>query len=346
MDHTRLTATRLVHIQYLRGIAAMLVVLHHALGARANFFRPFETKVDFGTPGVLIFFIISGFVMMHACRQESVTDFARRRVIRVVPLYWIMTLIFFVDLVPNDVAAGAPFRRVDELIQSMQFIPHYHMAVPDQIWPVLVQGWTLNYEMFFFGLFALGIASGRPAVVTSALLITLVVLGWVFPSDNALLETWTNEFLLLFVAGIGLAVLWNRMTFSALAWAFPLGLALVVLSACKLLPEALITPTFFVAAIVTVVGTLGLQDKYPDAALPLLAKIGDASYSIYLSHTIAMIFLYKGLAALPLSGWAQFLVVLPISLVVCALVGIAIYHTIERPIIARFRRKTRPPAEA
>lgn len=331
----------LVFVQYLRGIAATLVVLHHALRPRDGYFRPFETDVNFGRPGVLIFFVISGFIMMHACRQESPVVFAKRRFIRVVPLYWIMTLAYFAIAVRGDIAMGEPFRQLGNLVRSLLFIPHYHIGVTDQIWPILVPGWTLNYEMFFFALFAFGIATGRPAIVTSLLLVALVLAGWAFPSDNALWVTWTNEFLLLFLAGICLALLWQRYSLRRLTLAFPVGLGLLVVSACKLLPEAWIVPSFFVCAILTVGGTLALQDRYPDASSSLLARIGDASYSIYLSHTIFMIVLYKALILLPLQGWAQFLVVMAVSLVTCTAVGIAIYEMVERPLIRKLRRQ--PP---
>lgn len=318
----------------------MLVVLHHVLHARAGIFSPFAHSPNFGRPGVLIFFVISGFVMMHACRKEPPLVFARRRIIRVVPLYWLMTLVFFAIVFRNDLSAGEPLRRVPELLQSLFFVPHYHSGVSTAIWPILVPGWTLNYEMFFFLIFAIGIVFGRPAPIAVAILLGLVIAGWIFPSDNPIWITWTNEFLLLFVAGIALALLWQRTDFSHFAWLLPVGLALVFVSAMQLLPQGWIVPVFYISAIVTVAGTLAMQDRNPDRSAKVLALIGDASYSIYLSHTIVMIFLYKVLRKIPLDGWAQFIVVASLSLTICAAVGIALYYLVERPIIRLFRRRS------
>lgn len=337
---------RLVFVQYLRGVAAMMVVAHHALQARAGFFNPLPNEVNFGRPGVLIFFVISGFIMMHACKNESTAAFAWRRIIRVVPLYWLLTLVFFAIIFRNDLIAGVPLRRIDELVQSLLFIPHWHSGVTTQIWPILIPGWTLNYEMFFFVIFAIGIATGHPASVSIGLLIGLVLLGWLVPINNPIWITWTNKFLLFFVAGIGLALLWKGRTFSKLIWMLPVGFALVFITALNLLPQPWVFPAFFVAAVMTLTGTLACQARFQHYSAPLLALIGDASYSIYLSHTIVMVILYKFLRLIPLEGWAQFFVTLVLSVTICAIIGIGIYRMVEQPIIRMMRSHSRKNASA
>jgi exopolysaccharide production protein ExoZ len=328
----------LVHIQYLRGIAAMMVVLHHAVAERAGFFAPLAHS-DFGRPGVLIFFVISGFVMMHACRDEPPGLFLARRVIRVVPLYWLMTLIFFAILFPNDLAAGDPDRRVPHLAASLLFVPHHHLSITDRIWPVLVPGWTLNFEMFFFALFGLGLWWGHVGRVVPAILLGLVATGLVATTQDPRLLTWTSPLLLLFLAGMGLAGLWRRFSFAPLAPLLPLGLASMLTAALGGLPAPATEPAFNLSAIMVVAGTLALQARRPEARLRLLGLLGDASYSIYLSHTILLIFILKALRPLPLSGWTQFAVAIPVILVLCALGGIACHRRIERPMLRALRRR-------
>lgn len=333
---------RVVHIQYLRGIAAMMVVLHHALHQRIGFFSPLD-GADFGRPGVLIFFVISGFIMLHACRGEPPVQFALRRAIRVVPLYWIMTSVFFVIVFRNDLAAGEPARRVPELIQSLLFLPQYHAGGSGDIWPILVPGWTLNFEMFFFVVFGIGIAVGRPGLVSASILAALLVLGLLAESEDPLFLTWTNPFLVLFIGGMALAYLRQRLDFGA-AWPLlPVDFSLILVSALGGLPADWTNPAYFIAAMMIVAGTLALHDRLPDLTVRSLAVIGDASYSIYLSHTILMIFLFKALALLPLNGWAQFAVVTPVSLIVCALFGIGLYFWLERPLIRGLRRRLEKP---
>src|SRR6202047_3242175 len=76
-----LTTKELIGVQYLRGIAVILVVLHHL----------YFNNTQLGPFGVKIFFVISGFVMWHTTigADISVMSFWRRRLIRIVPLYWI-----------------------------------------------------------------------------------------------------------------------------------------------------------------------------------------------------------------------------------------------------------------
>lgn len=114
----------------------MLVVFHHALHGRDGSFSPFH-DVNLGDPGVMIFFVISGFVMLQSCRDEPELTFAWRRIVRFVPLYWIFTLVFFLLIARADVATGDPLWRLAELLSCVFFIPHHHSGVPEQIWPIL-----------------------------------------------------------------------------------------------------------------------------------------------------------------------------------------------------------------
>ena len=69
-------------VQYLRAVAALLVVLHHARSPKPWLFNPLEDFMG-GTTGVDIFFVISGFIMFTAARSEQVGTFVWRRLVRV-----------------------------------------------------------------------------------------------------------------------------------------------------------------------------------------------------------------------------------------------------------------------
>jgi exopolysaccharide production protein ExoZ len=151
--------------------------------------------------------------------------------------------------------------------------------------------------------------------------------------------TWTHPFLLLFLGGMGLAMLWQRVDFSPFAILMPVGLTLACIAALQLLPEPAIVLTYFLAALLTVAGTLAAQARWPDGRIPGLAAIGDASYSIYLSHTIVLIFVMKGLVLLPLSGWAQTVVTGLLAATICTSIGLVVYHLVERPMLQAMRRR-------
>ena len=97
----------LKNVQVLRAAAAYLVVLYHArlltpVGEAVSF--------DFGNAGVDIFFLISGFIIAHVSRSDDVGRpgaFLLKRVIRVVPLYWVLTLMLFAVAQRAPALAGA-----------------------------------------------------------------------------------------------------------------------------------------------------------------------------------------------------------------------------------------------
>lgn len=189
--------TTIEGIQVLQAIAALMVVHHHALHSVANG----PAWPGFGAAGVDIFFVISGFVMAHTTRNlhrpgapagagAQAADFLLKRFIRVVPLYWIALL----WTARRDIAAG----QVDSgLVKDFLFIPHASTLYPDMLWPSVVQGWTLNYEMFFYALFALALLFGRArhAVLIGALLV-LAIVGAALPAHVGAVahsaELWEN----------------------------------------------------------------------------------------------------------------------------------------------------------
>ena len=136
-----------VSIQHLRAIAALSVALFHACQ---------WSQIDFGigAAGVDLFFVISGFVMwtVTAGREAAPLTFLRRRVIRVAPLYWIVTLALVAGALvfPQRFPEVEP--RADHILLSLAFIQHMNPA--GQPFPILAPGWTLNYEAVFYLVFA------------------------------------------------------------------------------------------------------------------------------------------------------------------------------------------------
>src|SRR5713226_9625637 len=86
----------LIYIQVLRFLAAIAVVAFHALGVAPDGFKVPESAISFalsyGGRGVDLFFVISGFIIFYAthCANLTPAEFLRRRVERIVPLYFIV----------------------------------------------------------------------------------------------------------------------------------------------------------------------------------------------------------------------------------------------------------------
>lgn len=133
-------------LQILRAIAAMMVVLFHYAtwhGPIFSDYTEFQNYLAAGNYGVNLFFIISGFVMYYVTPREiAPLKFIGRRIIRIIPLYWILLLTH---------KGLKSFSDLDTL-KSMFFIPLSTDSAPFYGYATYTPGWTLNYEMFFYGL--------------------------------------------------------------------------------------------------------------------------------------------------------------------------------------------------
>ncbi|OCX32515.1 hypothetical protein QU42_02965 [Bradyrhizobium sp. UASWS1016] len=198
---------QLSSIQYLRGIAAMMVVFFHANGMTAEYFG--STWSPLGAAGVDIFFVISGFIMwVTTGARRTPASFIQHRIVRVVPLYWCVTLALFSSWV--IFRNSTPLPPLENLLKSLLFIPHIS-ARTGQIEPLLIAGWTLNFEMFFYAIFALSLLlSGRyRAILVFSVLTSLVMIGQVFSSSNPVMITYTSPLLLEFALGCLLGLIYQ-----------------------------------------------------------------------------------------------------------------------------------------
>ncbi len=329
---------RLHALQYLRAIAALLVVYSHATIQVPAWesFLPYT-----GAYGVDIFFVISGFIMVYITKPDDTAGrFLVQRIRRVVPLYWFFTLLMGAILffLPSLFKTGE-FSWVT-LFQSLFFIPHYSLQNPDYIWPIVAPGWSLNYEMYFYVLFAASLFVApkfRVACVISAIIVIWAVCG-ASGSQLAIPRFVSDPSVFEFVAGMLLAVAWKRgleLSSSAGWMLIVAGFALATFSPDHWhhwvrisLPSTLI-----------VIGFLFI--RVPVSRIGLL--LGDASYALYLSHLFVLggmrVFVPDDVPATGLYAWG-FVV---LSLVVCTIVGIVVHFAVDNWLlryerIAFFRR--------
>lgn len=280
-------------IQYLRGLAAFLVVCVHVNST---------ALLSFGGSGVDIFFVISGFIMwtITAARESSPRTFATRRLLRIVPLYWAFTLLLAGAslLVP----AAFPNLRfsVGELVASLAFFPVYN-TTNGFARPVLQQGWSLNCEMLFYVIMAAALLFGRGvrALIVVGTLLALVAAGQLLPAGIAAVEIWATPLLLEFVAGIAIAALVaaNRLPNPVLAtaciFASLVGYLVAFLYSGPEGPPLRVV-AWGVPSALLVLAMLTLEQRTRFLQNRLLQLIGDASYSIYLTHSFAISLTSRG----------------------------------------------------
>ncbi len=315
---------KVLSIQYLRAVAALMVVFHHARIPYEGFQSPLN-GLSFGQAGVDIFFVISGFIMYSTAERARAGDFLRRRLIRIVPMYWIAIL---VTLLIKTGMFHADFSLKD-IGLSLAFIPHYHLIHTDKIWPYLIPGWTLNFEMLFYGLFALALLTKRLILVLSGSILGLVIAGLLVKNSNALWSTYTHPLLLEFLAGIFIA----RATRDGVSpwWSLLVIPAALVLWFGPSTEEARVIWWGMPAAMI-VLGAVAFEQNQTLPNWKILKDIGDASYSIYLFQFIAITF-STTLMASPAGGGIGQNAVMIISAMVCATgLGLILHHLVERPV--------------
>ena len=362
----------LFEVQILRAAAALMVVWHHArheAGLMAA--RGAAPALDPGTilpwwGGVDLFFVISGFVIVHASKNlfgapGGRARFLAHRAARVVPLYWLVSLVFLaVAMVRPDLLgdAAALLRAPGTILAGFLFWP---AARPDgTIQPLYGLGWTLNYEAFFYGLFAIGLGFGRRGAVAwlALALVTLVTVGLLVPGLPVPIRFWADPIVLEFLLGAGLALAYREgfrpsgTLRLGLAFAGLVGLAL----AARLLVgegagDGVLRPLLVgVPACLLVAAALGPERAAAQvAALPApvrgLVVLGDASYALYLVHPFALrlgreVLVRLGLAP-ALHPWGGLAVMVAASVVAALLV----HRFVERPL-TRWARAVLDPRDA
>jgi exopolysaccharide production protein ExoZ len=143
-------------LQALRGIAAFLVVITHSGFYVSERLRPGFKYWTRGTSGVDLFFVLSGFVMIYSSVKlfsdpNGWRVFAERRIVRIVPVYWLATTVKLVALLAGSSYILHSQLSVLKEIASYLFLPTRNLD--GEIRPLLGVGWTLNFEMFFYALF-------------------------------------------------------------------------------------------------------------------------------------------------------------------------------------------------
>lgn len=339
-------AGKLYSVQYLRGLAALLVVIAHA--SAHPLADPTYLQLRLGEFGVYLFFVISGFIMVAISGSGpfSALEFLKRRAIRIVPLYWIFTtLAALLALLAPTLFKSTVF-TLQHYMQSMLFIPH---EAPGRggTSPLLSLGWTLNYEVFFYLAFALlaGLAATGRVVTLTIAFVALYVAGATLKPTDPLLGFYMSYAVLAFVAGawVGLGHIkgvFARLTGPAMLGL--LGLAVVaVIVAFGLDQTPYETAPVFVALVVLAVALLVLG-LVREAVLPRstwLERLGDASYATYLVHMFVVgAVVGVGTRLLP-DGPVSYFGMVAAAIGLALVAGVIVHERIEKPLLRMLHKR-------
>jgi exopolysaccharide production protein ExoZ len=324
----------LIYIQILRFIAALAVVAFHALGAPPKGFEVPESAISFvlsyGGRGVDLFFVISGFVIFYATHSAKLTpaEFLRRRVERVVPLYFFVIAAVTVLATTLPATFGAPgWYTPGHILKSLAFI-----AFTDGEMPVVYVGWSLEYEMYFYLAVALLMALTRDVwrnivVIFSALAILGQLPGVGTALGNA--AFFVDPMILEFVLGV---IVGGLFVNGRVGWPMPVTAACAIAALLVSDPLSRVIVSGVPAACLVAAAAWASRKRtgpsWPERAL---ARLGDASYSIYLAQVQTVSLASTWIASL-IPAIPPLLLLMVTSCIVVAL-GLALNILVERPLL-------------
>ena len=328
-------------IRVLRALAALAVLAGHAQDDLVHRLGLAQALPDMrlGYAGVDVFFVISGFIMVHASGGLFATPdgpriFLKRRLIRIVPLYWSVTTLY---LAITLVAPHLPHKAYSPgmVAASYFFLPW--IASDGLNEPVVGQGWTLNYEILFYVLFCVAVTRPRyqAVLLVSSVLAVGVMAGNIFALPMPL-AYWSNEIVLEFVFGMAIGLVYTSgMRLQRWSRLLLIGAGLLLLGRTAFesgAAEFHRLPDWGIPAALIVAGAvLGAPSGAWAGARPM-GVIGDASYALYLIHplvgrAVRELFVRSG-ADLVAVSWF-YLVIATAATIVAAL---AVHFWFERPI--------------
>jgi exopolysaccharide production protein ExoZ len=343
-------------IQMLRAVAALAVVWVHLRNEavhRLGAVNPLPEWLH-GNSGVDLFFVISGFIMVYSSEQlfgqrSAPGHFFLRRIIRIVPLYWASTLAVVACLIAIRDRSALDLITWQAFVGSFLFIPT--PLANGLMLPIHILGWTLNYEMFFYAVFAGALLmSRRYAVFTITGLFALMTFcGLYFAPLPQPLKFWCSPIILEFCFGMWIAIAYRegiRLP-RLVSWLLVLAGFAALLASSVFANETDRLLRWGVPAAAIVAGAALIRAPRERSAVGrVFVLLGDASYSIYLVHSIVILMMPTVAVHLrvEVSRWPWSYIAV---CAVAALAGsMAAYWIFERPVTRALQRRLREKRQA
>jgi exopolysaccharide production protein ExoZ len=352
---------RILSVQALRFFAAAMVVFNHSAElavASTGQYGPLATHnlSYLGAAGVDIFFVISGLVITLtgplAEPRPTGIRFLWNRWSRVAPMFLLLTIptlmFFWVKGPMSPYGAGGPMNAPQNWATLAFWPASTELIVP----PYLSQGWTLTFEMIFYSAVAFVLAGGklrRNLAIITVVGACIVWARWYY--EAAELRVLANRTYIEFGYGVLLAFLLPRLRRAPISLIAPLLLtaaafytwAAVVNDGGSGAWRATLSDEhtewrvflFGTPAVCIVATAIICERDFRGRLAGILTYLGDASYSIYLTHALVLLGLWS---LWRVTGAPPSALVVLIGLVAGTLGGIVVHETLEKPVMRIVRR--------
>ena len=339
----------LISIQLLRALASILVLMAHLQVKEIQYGDASSLlwqHFNVGAIGVDIFFVLSGFIIFFVAGNvpsttAAATRFFKLRVIRVLPMYWLLTTAALIVFYMHPEIVNKTASKPTVVLESYFLLPTDNKLL-------IQNGWTLSYEMlFYFSFCALIFLPARfraPALVTAACL--TVGLGVFITPQTVTLKFLSSNLLLEFAYGVVLGAIFISPERPRYFTPF-LGATLLILGAASIALMISINLGFGAArgyrygipAALLVFAALALERQ--SRALSSLKILGDSSYSLYLLHGLSLAAVGMVWKKFHLHGAASNLAMLLTMAAVSIVSAIALHLWVEKPLLGYMRRGLR-----
>ena len=305
--------------------------------------------IEHGALGVDLFFVISGVVIASVTAGKFASPYNARvflyhRLARIFPIFWIYTTLTLIAR-----------HATGDHAQSSNLLASY-LLIPTHLPMLLLQGWTLTFELYFYLVFFLllllvpeRIAPWLLALWGIAVVVLKLHIGL---SPSALVQVLITPSVLEFLAGCILFHIYRRSRLHPTAGIVLLATSVLWLAAIIAYTAHIQATPYWIIdhpwhrpllygtfATLFLLGAIELERTGIIRYLPLLSSIGDWSYSIYLSHALVL-----ALIARLLPHQASILLISLIGLPSVLLVGNLSYVYLERPLL-HLLYKSAPPRQ-
>lgn len=310
---------RLLSLDYLRGLAALGIMVFHFGMWRFGFFKAGDFLGKVGIYGVSVFYVLSGLTLFHVYYDKigkpsgaGLTDFFIKRLFRIFPLLWLLSIITLL-------IGGTDETSLQTIV--LNFTGLFGLVHWDKY--VCYGAWSIGNELVFYLFFPVLIFLSKQSKISlfmfvAALLAIYAWFAFVYTGNKTIFEFWVSYInplnqVFLFAGGFCIGLLTRNITLPR-----AVGISLAAFSFAAFICYPVGDETIFLIsgwnrmAFTAMCFVLGFSFYKTDFALPRpIARafhiLGEISYSLYLVHPIVWHVLWHLLRPQfrPLPPWVQ-----------------------------------------